>query len=107
MANRKHDQVKDKRTLLRLPEEIIDTYGLFVSKGERKVSLIGRPLPNGTVSLVIYSYQSGRKVQQATGVVLLPEDTQDIKEENKEKIRVQRVRVDELNTKASRPSTHA
>jgi integrase len=100
MANRKHDQVKDKRTLLRLPEEIIDTYGLFVSKGERKVSLIGRPLPNGTVSLVIYSYQSGRKVQQATGVVLLPEDTQDIKEENKEKIRVQRVRVDELNTKA-------
>lgn len=100
MANRKHDQVKDKRTLLRLPEEMIDTYGLFTSKGERKVSLIGRPLPNGTVSLVIYSYQSGRKVQQATGVVLLPEDTQDIKEENKEKIRVQRVRVDELNTKA-------
>ena len=113
MANRKHDQVKDKRTLLRLPEEIIDTYGLFVSKGERKVSLIGRPLPNGTVSLVIYSYQSGRKVQQATGIVLLPEDTQGIKEENKEKIRVQRVRVDELNTKAIKedvgfkPTKHA
>ena len=102
MANRKHDQVRSKSTLLRLPEEIIDTYGLFTTKGERKVSLIGRPLPNGTVSLVLYSYQDGRKVQQATGVVLLPEETQDIKNDNKEKIRVQRVRADELNAKAEK-----
>lgn len=102
MANRKHDQVRSKSTLLRLPEEIIDTYGLFTTKGERKVSLIGRPLPNGTVSLVLYSYQEGRKVQQATGVVLLPEETQDIKNDNKEKIRVQRVRADELNAKAEK-----
>lgn len=102
MANRKHDQARSKSTLLRLPEEIIDTYGLFTTKGERKVSLIGRPLPNGTVSLVLYSYQDGRKVQQATGVVLLPEETQDIKNDNKEKIRVQRVRADELNAKAEK-----
>lgn len=102
MANRKHDQVKSKSALLKLPEEIIDTYGLFTKKGERKVTLIGRALPNNTVSLVIYSYQDGRKVQQATGVVLLPETSTEVKNENKEKIRLQRVAVDELNTKAER-----
>lgn len=100
--NRKHDQVRSKSALLRKPEEIVDTYELFTKKGERKVSLIGRALPNNTVSLVIYSYQDGRKVQQATGVVLLPETSQEVKNENKEKIRLQRVHVDELNTKAEK-----
>ena len=102
MANRKHDQVRSKSALLKLPEEIIDTYGLFTKKGERKVSLIGRVLPNNTVSLVVYSYQDGRKVQQATGVVLLPETSTEVKNENKEKIRLQKVHVDELNTKAEK-----
>lgn len=102
MANRKHDQVRSKSALLRLPEEIIDTYGLYNKKGERKVSLIGRPLPNGTVGLVIYAFQDGKKVQQATGVVLLPETSTEIKGANKEKIQLQRVHVDELNTKAER-----
>lgn len=102
MANRKHDQVRSKSALLTLPEEIIDTYGLFTKKGERRVSLIGRALPNNTVSLVIYSYQDGRKVQQATGVVLLPESSIEVKNANKEKIRLQRVHVDELNAKAEK-----
>lgn len=102
MANRKHDQVKSKSSLLTLPEEIIDTYGLFIKKGERKVSLIGRALPNNTVSLVIYSYQDGRKVQQSTGVVLESETSLKVKNENKEKIRLQRVKVDELNAKAEK-----
>lgn len=88
--------------MLRLPEEIIDTYGLYVKKGERKVSLIGRPLPNGTVALIIYSFREGRKVQQATGVVLLQETSTEVKIENKEKIRLQKVHVDELNARAER-----
>lgn len=102
MANRNHDQVRSKSALLQEPKEIIDTYGLFSQKGERKVSLIGRILPNQTVGLVIYSYQDGRKVQQSTGVVLYPEFTQEIKNANKEKIRLQRVHVDELNAKAEK-----
>lgn len=75
---------------------------MVTRKGERRISLVGRALPNNTVSLVIYSYQDGRKVQQATGVVLLPESSIEVKNANKEKIRLQRVHVDELNAKAEK-----
>lgn len=102
MAKRKHDQARSKGALLRLPEEIIDTYGLYATKGARKATLIGRPLPNGNVALYIYAYANGRKQQQGTGVVLKPEGSLETKNENKEKIRLQGIRVDELNARLER-----
>lgn len=102
MPKRHHDQVRSKGALLRLPEEIIDTYGLFATKGARRATLVGRALPSGSVSLMIYAFVNGRKRQQSTGVMLLPESSVEVKNENKEKIRLQRIRVDELNARLER-----
>ena len=81
----------------RLPEDIVDGYGLYAKKGERKVTLIGRCLKSGNVALIRYSYEDGRKVQQSTGVVLVPETSGEIKAENRQKLEAEQAKCDQLN----------
>lgn len=97
MAKREHKKLNAGKNF-RLPEEIIDGYELYSKTGDRKVTLIGRPLPSGNVALVRYSYQNGRKVQQSTGVVLFPETNGDIKNLNRQKLEIERATCDKLNT---------
>lgn len=99
MAKREHKKLNAGKNF-RLPEEIIDGYELYAKKGNRKVTLIGRPLPNGNVALVRYSYdsESRRKTQQSTGVVLFPETNSDIKNLNRQKVDLEKATCEKLNT---------
>lgn len=95
MAKRTH-LVLDPRKNFRLPEELIDGYELYVKlhhgekRSDRKVTLIGRPLPNGNVSLYQYAFVNGKKKQVSTGAVLVPELKAEDKSANKETLRIQR-----------------
>lgn len=95
MAKRTHLAL-DPRKNFRLPEELIDGYELYVKlkqgekRSDRKVTLIGRPLPNGKVSLYRYAFVDGKKKQEATGAMLIPELKTEDKNTNKETLRIQR-----------------
>lgn len=67
---REHKKLNSSK-LYRLPEDLIDGYQLYATKG--KECLIGRPLPTGRVSLFWYEYKNGRKNIIRTGRVLYPE----------------------------------
>lgn len=102
---RLHDQKKNWNALLRTPEEIIDTYGLYSPKGSRKAALVGKPLRSGSVSLCIYSYRGGRGVRESVGVVLQPETSQEVKNANKEAIEEWRGKIDAGLVSAKKPQT--
>lgn len=101
MAKRKHDNLS-AGMLYKLPEQLVDGYNLYCTRGSRKVSLVGRPLASGGVALVAYSYQNGRKVQQSLGETLLPETSLEIKNQNREKVRLVQLYVNGLDADLER-----
>ena len=89
--------------LFRTAREIIDGYNLNNTKrGSRKVSLYGKTLLSGKVSLILYGRNGGKAVRQSTGVLLEIEETYEIKRQNEEKIRLQRIKCDSLNADSER-----
>lgn len=104
MAKRTHLKL-DPRKNYRLPEELIDGYDLYVKlrggekRADRKVTLIGRPLPNGNVSLYRYAFVDGKKKQEATGAILVPEYRTEDKVNNKRVLDAQREICAELAVK--------
>lgn len=90
------------RKNFRLPEELIDGYELYIKlrqeekRGERKVSLIGRPLANGNVALYRYAWVDGEKKQEATGATLHPELRAEDKNANIRILRKERERCAQL-----------
>lgn len=101
MAKRTHLTLNPTKNF-RLPEELIDGYELYVKlhrgekRGDRKVTLIGRPLPNGSVSLYRYAFVDGKKKLESTGAVLIPELRAEDKNQNKETLRIQRNECNQL-----------
>lgn len=97
MSKRKHLNLPPSK-LFRTPQELIDGYRLFVDGNRnRRVTLIGRPLPSGNVSLMRYSYCGGRKVRERTGAILMPETCQTVKDDNKRILLAQATVCDEIN----------
>lgn len=95
-----------KEKLYKTADEIIAGNSLITSKVHRKVSLIGRPLKTGNVSLVRYhSSGSGRfrvRECETTGVILCKETDSSTKLENLDKLRLQQVVCDTLNADLER-----
>lgn len=97
MAKREHRKLSASK-LFKTAEDLVDGYSLYVDrKKNRKVNLIGRPLTTGNVSLFRYSFQNGRKVLEKTGAVLIPETSQEVKNDNKRTLLAQNTICDELN----------
>lgn len=94
------------KQLFRDAKSIIDGYELTAKRGTRKVYLIGRPLKSGNVALLRYDSRgsgAGRVRQRvSTGVILQVETNLAIKRENEEKLRLQRVACDMLNSDLER-----
>lgn len=102
MTKRKHQFLPASR-LYKTAEEIVDGYGLYVdARKNRKVTLIGRPLRSGNVSLFRYYYQCGHKVQEKTGAILMPEKNSEVKADNKRILSMQQATCDEFNAKIIR-----
>lgn len=94
-----------KEKLYKTADEIIEGYGLRGAKdahGKRKVYLIGRKLNSGKVMLVQYACADGKRQRVSTGVLLSPEMDANMKTDNKEKLRLQRVLCDTQNTDLER-----
>lgn len=94
------------KQLFRDAKSLIDGYELTAKRGTRKVYLIGRPLKSGNVALLRYDSRgsgAGRVRQRvSTGVILQVETNLTIKRENEEKLRLQRVACDMLNSDLER-----
>lgn len=68
----------------------------------RKVTLKGRLLKDGKISLYLYSCINGNVSRISTGSFLNLETTPDIKTQNEETLRLERVKADLLNADAER-----
>lgn len=108
MAKRKHLELGtglnqlNPRKNFQLAEEIIDGYELYVKlktdekRSDRKVTLIGRALPNNNVALYRYAFVDGKKKLESTGKVLKSETDTRVKNANKEILRIQRNECEKL-----------
>lgn len=92
-----------RKKLYQTTSELIEGYELNNTKyGTRKVSLYGKALPSGKVSLVLYGRSGGKAVRKSTGAILELENDLQTKRANEEKIRLQRIKCDTLNADAER-----
>jgi integrase len=95
-----------QKKLFRDAKSLIEGYELTAKRGTRKVYLIGRPLKSGNVALLRYvSRGSGsERVREriSTGVILEIETDLIIKRSNEEKVRLQRVTCDMVNSDLER-----
>lgn len=108
MAKRKHLEIGaganqlNPRKNFQLAEELIDGYELYVKlkadekRSDRKVTLIGRALPNNNVALYRYAFVDGKKKLESTGAVLRTETDAKAKNANKEILRIQRNECERL-----------
>lgn len=80
---REHRKLNPSK-LYRLPEDLIDGYQLYATKG--KECLVGRPLRTGNVSLFWYTFKNGKKKIVRTGRVLYPETSVEVKHINQSTI---------------------
>lgn len=95
-----------QKKLFRDAKSLIEGYELTAKRGTRKVYLIGRPLKSGNVALLRYvSRGSGsERVREriSTGVILEVETDMIVKRNNEEKVRLQRVTCDMVNSDLER-----
>ncbi len=95
-----------QKKLFRDAKSLIEGYELTAKRGTRKVYLIGRPLKSGNVALLRYvSRGSGsERVREriSTGVILEVETDMIVKRNNEEKVRLQRVTCDLVNSDLER-----
>ena len=84
------------KQLFKDAQSIIKGYHLNAKRGERKVTLVGRTLKSGNVALVRYSCDDYSVKRVSTGVVLKPENSQEIQDNNKELLRLQNVECDSV-----------
>ncbi len=95
-----------QKKLYRDAKSLIEGYDLTAKRGTRKVYLIGRPLKSGNVALLRYvSRGSGSdrvRERVSTGVILEVETDLIVKRSNEEKVRLQRVTCDMINTDLER-----
>lgn len=95
-----------QKKLFRDAKSLIEGYDLTAKRGTRKVYLIGRPLKSGNVALLRYvSRGSGSdrvRERVSTGVILEVETDMIVKRSNEEKVRLQRVTCDMINTDLER-----
>ncbi len=92
-----------RKKLFQTSKELIEGYELNNTKyGTRKVSLYGKTLPSGKVSLIFYGRNGGRAIRKSTGTILDIETDIAIKRANEEKVRLQRIKCDTLNSDAER-----
>ena len=75
---------------------------LTKGKGGRKVYLLGRVLNSGNISLMRYSCHDGKREREMLGCVLKIESDWNIKRENEEKLRLQVIKCNELNSDLER-----
>lgn len=90
------------KQLFKDAQSIIKGYHLNAKRGERKVTLVGRALKSGNVALVRYSCDDYSVKRVSTGVVLKPENSQEIQDNNKELLRLQNVECDTINADLQR-----
>ena len=88
--------------LFKTPEQILSGYDELSKKGGRKVYLRGRVLNTGKVSLYLYANEDGKVFRQTLGSSLVPELTQDIKNHNKEVLRLAMIQADTINANMER-----
>lgn len=88
--------------LFKTPEQILSGYEELSKKGGRKVYLRGRVLNTGKVSLYLYANEDGKVFRQTLGSSLVPELTQDIKNHNKEVLRLAMIQADTINANMER-----
>ena len=95
-----------QKKLFRDAKSLIEGYDLTVKRGTRKVYLIGRALKSGNVALLQYSSsgsgQERKRERISTGEILEVEDDLTVKRKNEEKVRIQRVKCDILNSDLER-----
>ena len=100
-----------RKKLYCTPKELYEAYlgELSSKKGRkkgsseaRKVSLRGRLLNDGNISLYLYSCIGGRVSRVATGSYLNLELTSEIKAQNEETLRIARTKADMMNADAER-----
>ena len=95
-----------QKKLYRDAKSLIEGYDLTAKRGTRRVYLIGRALKSGNVALLRYvSRGSGpERVRErvSTGVILEVETDLIVKRNNEEKVRLQRVTCDMINTDLER-----
>ncbi len=100
-----------RKRLFSTPKELFEGYFGEISdqKGRkkgtieaRKVTLKGRLLNNGKISLYLYSCINGHVSRTATGSFLNLETSPQIKEQNEETLRLARTKADLLNADAER-----
>ena len=100
-----------RKKLYCTPKELYEAYlgELSSKKGRkkgsseaRKVSLRGRLLNDGNISLYLYSCIRGRVSRVATGSYLNLELTSEIKAQNEETLRIARTKADMMNADAER-----
>lgn len=88
--------------LFKTPNEILLGYEELNKKGGRKVYLRGRVLNTGKVSLYLYANEDGKVFRQTLGSSLVPELTQDLKNQNKEVLRLAMIQADTINANMER-----
>ena len=95
-----------QKKLFRDAKSLIEGYELTAKRGTRRVYLIGRALKSGNVTLLRYvSRGSGAeriRERVSTGVILEIETDFTIKRSNEEKVRLQRVTCDMINSDLER-----
>ena len=99
-----------QKKLFRDAKSLIEGYELTAKRGTRKVYLIGRALKSGNVALLRYvsrgSGESRVRERISTGVILELETDMAVKRSNEEKVRLQRVTCDVLNSDLERTESN-
>lgn len=92
-----------RKKLFRTAAELIEGYELSGHRYKsRKLYLIGKSLPSGNVSLLMYGRNEGRCVRISTGSILECETNLVIKRANEEKVRLEQIKCDDRNTELER-----
>lgn len=92
-----------RRKLFQTAVELIEGYELNGHRYKsRKLYLIGKSLPSGNVSLIMYGRNEGRCVRISTGVILECETNLVIKRANEEKVKLEQIKCNDRNTELER-----